>query len=150
MNDSSHGACQSESVRVCVFISACVWMRVCVCACARVCVCVCSSMGCACVCQLPSVQTRLSVVCTVVVWLRHRRQNNNLVVSAVSPSASGAIRVCLIFVIEFSYPASQNGDFWRNFAYFPLIPTIFCLWYPICRFSAHMFTEIAYIRLFST
>ena len=59
-------------------------------------------------------------------------------------------------------PARQNGDFGRNFAIFlpmvphplflsphvygiPLFSSIFCLkWYPICCFSAHMFTVFAY------
>ena len=43
------------------------------------------------------------------------------------------------------YPARQNGDFGRNFSYFLLI---FCLWYPICRSSAHMFMEFAYFCIF--
>ena len=43
------------------------------------------------------------------------------------------------------HPARQNGDFGRNFTYFPLI---FRWWYPIRRFSAHMFTDSSYFHLF--
>ena len=47
--------------------------------------------------------------------------------------------------VSYRYPARQSGDFGWNFAYFPLI---FCLWYPICCFSPHKFTEFAYFCLF--
>ena len=43
-------------------------------------------------------------------------------------------------------PARQNGDFGRNFAYFPLT---FWRWDPILCFSSHMFTDSAYFCQFS-
>ena len=53
--------------------------------------------------------------------------------------------------VKNSYPARQNDDFGQNFHLFSthFLP-IFRLWYAIRCFSAHMFTDYAYFRLFST
>ena len=55
-----------------------------------------------------------------------------------------------MYIINWSFPARQNGNFGRNFHLFSAhFPPIFRLWYPICRFSAHIFTDYAYFCLFS-
>ena len=54
-----------------------------------------------------------------------------------------------ILVRQRNYPARQNGDFGQNFHLFSAhFPPIFCRWYPIHRFSAHMFMDYSYFCLF--
>ena len=61
------------------------------------------------------------------------------------------IDFCLAKLNAGELPDKTERCFWVKFRLFSAhIPKIFRLWYPIHHFSAHMFTDLAYFRLFSS